>query len=317
MDGSTLPFLLIFVSTVLVVISAYNYFARERVARKAINRRVALLETNEGAVATLDVLRRERGIFGDTRWPAVRKAQDWLTQSGLRIGRSTFWASFLGFALMVTAGAGVALDFAPIALPIGIIASVVAATLLIRYIRARRIATFSQQLPEVLEMIVRSLRSGHPLTAAFALVAKEMRDPAGSEFGMLFDEIAFGLDVPSAVKNLARRVGDPDLLYLVTSISVQAESGGNLAEILERLSKTIRERQKLRLKVGAMTAEGRTSGIVLTALPVIVFFVVSWISPSYFGDVWDEPAFVNTMRVALAMLVTGHFIMQRLVNFKY
>lgn len=317
MDSSNLPYLLFFVSSVLIIVSAYNYFAKERVARRAANRRLALLETHESSITTLDILRRERGIFADTRWPALQRVQDWLTQSGLRVNRSSLLAVFFGFFGLVTAAISVKLDYDLIALPIGLAVSVVTAILFIRYMCKRRIEKFGQQLPEVLEMIVRSLRSGHPLPAAFSLVARETRDPAGSEFGMVFDEVSYGLDVPSAIRNLARRVGNPDLLYLVTSISIQAETGGNLAEILDRLSKTIRERQKLRLKIGAMTAEGRISGVVLTALPILVFGVVSWINPSYFGDVSENPTFIMTMRLAAGLLVAGHIIIKRLVNFKY
>lgn len=317
MSSQDLPFVLFFVSSVLVLFSGYNYFTRERVARKAANRRLALLDTHESATTTLDLLRRERGILSGSRWPVVQKAQDWLLQSGLGLTRTRMIAALLGFCLFVTGGAILAFDFNPLALPAGLGGSILIVFLFVRYMRNRRIAQFSQQLPEVLEMVVRSLRSGHPLPAALSLVARETRDPAGSEFGMVFDEISYGLGVPTAIKNMSQRVGDPDLLYVVTSISVQAESGGNLAEILERLSKTIRERQKLRLKIGAMTAEGRTSGLVLTALPFVVTGVVLWVSPSYFGDVEDSPTFIWMMKLAGGLLIAGHFIIRGMVNFKY
>ncbi|MCX7900395.1 MAG: type II secretion system F family protein [Methylocystis sp.] len=317
MDAISLPYVVFFVSSVLIIFSTINYFAKERVAKQAVNRRLALLEKNESAVATLELLRRERGFFGDSRWGPLQTLQDWLTQSGLRMSRSAAFAAFLGFSSLVTVGVTRALDHHWIALPIGLVVSAVAAIAFIRFIRARRIAKFSRQLPEVLEIIVRSLRSGHPLPASLSLVARETRDPAGTEFGMAFDEVAYGLDVPTAIKNMSRRVGDPDLLYVLTSISIQSASGGNLSEILARLSTTIRERQKLRLRIGAMTAEGRLSGLVLTVLPILVFLVVSWLDPSYFGDVWDRPAFVNTMRVAIGLLIVGLIMIKRLVNFRY
>lgn len=317
MDGSTLPYILFFVSCVLVIFSAYNYFAKERVARRAANRRLAILETTASSVETLDLLRRERSVFGESRWRGLQVLEDWLVQSGLRLSRSALTAAFSAFLAGVMSATALLLDFRLIAFPIGALIGAALALWLVRFLRARRIAKFSQQLPEVLEMIVRSLKSGHPLPASFSLVARETRDPAGSEFGMVADEVAYGLDIPSAIKNLSRRVGDPDLLYLLTSIAVQSESGGNLSEILARLSRTIRERQKLRLKIDAMTAEGRMSGAMLTGLPFVVFGLVSWISPSYFGDVWDNPVFESTMRFAGVLLIVGHFMMKRLVNFKY
>lgn len=317
MDSSTLAYLLFFVSTVLVIFSAYNYFAKERVARQAVNRRLFVVESTGNNIEALNILRRERGIFGDSRWPALQTLQDWLIQTGLRFDRWGLFFAFTAFASGVTAMTAITLDFELKAFPIGAAISIVAAFVVLRSLRARRIAQFGLQLPEVLEVIVRSLRSGHPLPAAFSLVARETRDPAGTEFGMAFDEIAYGLDVTSAIKNLSRRVGDPDLLYVVTSIAVQSESGGNLSEILARLATTIRERQKLRLKIAAMTAEGRLSGVMLTALPFVVFFLISWISPEYFGAVWENPVFINTMRVAALLLLVGHVVMKRLVNFKF
>lgn len=317
MDSADLPYAIFFVSSVLVIFSGYNYFSRERVATQARNRRLALLQTHESAITTFDILRNERGLLGGWNTPGLQKAQDWLTQSGLRVRQTTLLAAFLAFTLFVTAGVGYALNFDAICVPIGFAASSVLAFSFIAYVRKRRIAQFSQQLPEVLEMIVRSLRSGHPLPAALSLVSRETRDPAGTEFGMVFDEVSYGRDVPSAIRNLALRVGDPDLLYVVTSITVQAESGGNLAEILERLSKTIRERQKLRMKIGAMTAEGRISGLVLTALPFIVVGVVSWVSPTYFGDVREHPTFIWMMKFCAVLLVIGHFIIKKMVDFRY
>ena len=317
MDGTSLAYLLIFVSTMLVVLSTYNYFAKERVARLAINRRLSVLDETGNNTEALNILRQERGIFGDSRWPALQALRDWLIQTGLRFDRWGLFFAFAAFTSGVTTMTALVMDFELIAFPIGAALSIAITAFVLRFLRARRIAQFGQQLPEVLEIIVRSLRSGHPLPAAFALVAKESRDPAGSEFGMAFDEIAYGLDVTSAIKNLSRRVGDPDLVYVVTSIAVQSESGGNLSEILARLSTTIRERQKLRLKIAAMTAEGRLSGAMLTALPLVVFLLISWISPEYFGAVWEKPAFVNTMRVAGLLLIVGHVVMKRLVNFKF
>jgi tight adherence protein B len=144
-----------------------------------------------------------------------------------------------------------------------------------------------------------------------------MPDPAGTEFGIASDEVTFGLDVPTAIFNLSKRVGAPDLLYLRTSISIQSQAGGNLGEILSRLARMIRERFKLARKVKSLTAEGRMSGIVLTVMPIVVFFIIKWLSPSYYGEVWQEPGFRKAMGVAIFLLLLGNYIIRRMVNFKY
>ena len=183
--------------------------------------------------------------------------------------------------------------------------------------RARRIARFSEQLPDCLDTIVRSLRAGHPVPIALSLVGRELPDPAGTEFGITSDEVTFGLSVPDAMGNLAIRVGAPDLLYLVTSVSIQAQSGGNLSEVLSRLSRLIRERFRMRRKVKALTSEGRASAILLTALPIVLFLVVNFLSPKYYGDVWNEPGFRKAAIVAGALLLIGNYVMRRMANFKF
>jgi tight adherence protein B len=161
------------------------------------------------------------------------------------------------------------------------------------------------------------LRAGHPVPVALSLVGREMPDPAGTEFGVASDEVTFGLSIPNAMENLAYRAGAPDLLYLVTSISVQSESGGNLSEVLSRLSKLIRERFRMRRKVKTLTSEGRASAVILTILPIALFLLINLISPKYFGDVWNEPGFRKAAIVSGVLLVIGNYIMRQMVNFKF
>jgi tight adherence protein B len=156
-----------------------------------------------------------------------------------------------------------------------------------------------------------------PFTSAVALVAREMPDPVGTEFGMLADEIAFGLDVRSALANLYRRVGQADLLFLTVSVGIQAQTGGNLAEILSRLSKLMRNRANMRLKIKALSAEGRASAITLSAFPFVMFFLVNFISPAYYGAIRSNPIVEPAIYLGLFLLVVGNAIMYRMVNFKY
>src|SRR4029079_19345243 len=142
-------------------------------------------------------------------------------------------------------------------------------------VRRKRIARFSEQLPDAIDVIVRGVKSGYPFTVALGLVAKEMSDPFGTECGMASDEINFGSDIGTALDNLFQRVGHEDLLYLTMALKIQTETGGNLAEILARLSSLLRQRTMLRLKVRAISAEGRLSAVFLTAMPFVLFAIVT------------------------------------------
>ena len=182
--------------------------------------------------------------------------------------------------------------------------------------RQRRIARFSEQLPDALDVIVRGVRAGYPLIVALGLVAREMPDPIGTEFGMTSDEINFGLNLHTTLDNLYRRVGHDDLLFFIMSVKVQNQTGGNLAEILSRLSHLIRSRAMLRLKVRAVSSEGRLSGVLLTAMPFILFGVVTLLSPGYYRDVWDHPFIAPALMLGTTLLLIGNFVIYRMVNFK-
>jgi tight adherence protein B len=201
-----------------------------------------------------------------------------------------------------------------------LLAAIVTAAMFILYLvrqRSQRISSFGEQLPDAIDIIVRGVRVGLPFISAVALVAREMPDPVGTEFGMLADEIGFGLDIRSALDNLYRRVGQPDLLFLTVSVSIQAQTGGNLGEILSRLSRLMRNRATMRLKIRALSAEGRASAITLSAFPFILFFFVNFISPTYYGAIRSNPIVEPAIYLGLISLFVGNVIMYRMVHFKY
>jgi tight adherence protein B len=183
--------------------------------------------------------------------------------------------------------------------------------------RNRRITLFGEQLPDTIDVIVRGVRVGLPFTSAVALVAREMPDPVGTEFGMLADEIGFGLDIRSALDNLYRRVGQADLLFLTVSVSIQVQTGGNLGEILSRLSRMMRNRANMRLKIRALSAEGRASAITLSVFPFVLLFVINLISPTYYGAIRSNALVEPAIYIGLFLLIVGNLVMYRMVNFKY
>ena len=187
----------------------------------------------------------------------------------------------------------------------------------LRWLRARRQTKFTDQLPEALDIIVRSLRAGHPVPAAIKMAAREMADPIGSEFGMAEDEITYGLDVETAMRNMYDRVGQEDLPLFVTSVAIQSSSGGNLTEILSNLTDVIRMRAKMRRKIRALSAEGRMSALILSSVPIVLFVLLNWITPKFYGDHWDHPWMSWGLGIAGFWMAIGNLVMRRMINFRF
>jgi tight adherence protein B len=188
--------------------------------------------------------------------------------------------------------------------------------LMLRFLRGRRRKQFGAQFPDSLDMITRSLRAGHPVPIAITMVAREMRDPIGSEFGIVADEITYGADLETALRNLYFRIGQDDLPLFVTAVAIQGATGGNLGEILENLSKVIRERFKMRRKIRSLAAEGRASAIILSSLPILMFLVIQIVAPDFYAGIWNEDITKKALAAALTWMGIGNFIMYRLVNFR-
>ena len=188
---------------------------------------------------------------------------------------------------------------------------------IVRYIRNKRRTAFQTQLPDALDVVVRSLRSGHPVPTALSLVGREMADPIGSEFGLTTDELTYGLDLPRALQNLTGRVGLPDMSLLVTAVSLQSSAGGNLGEVLENLSRVLRERFQLKRKVRSLSAEGRFSAYGLTILPPLIGLAIYFPNPRYYTDVWHQPTFQLVMGGLIVWKILGDLLIYKLINFKY
>ncbi len=175
---------------------------------------------------------------------------------------------------------------------------------------------FGKQLPEAIELITRSLKAGHPVPVALSMVAREMPDPIGTEFGMVVDEVTYGSDLVTALLALYERVGHGDLPLLVSSVSIQSTTGGNLREILDSLAKVVRDRLKMKAKVRAISSEGRLSAMFLSAMPIILFGVLLLFNPDYYGGIWDEPLTWNLFGGLLFWLTVGNLLIMKMVNFK-
>jgi tight adherence protein B len=307
---------LVFLAMLLGVPGLYHLVFQTGRIRRSINRRLAQSRQSTSATDALNALRRERG-FVDVESPWLRDLNDLFMQTGLALDRRLVLLSVVALGLLLFLLLGLILGYAPITLALAAVLSLVLTYLFFRVVRQRRIARFAQQLPDAIDLIVRGVRVGYPLPVALGLVAREMPEPIGTEFGLTSDEITFGQDVKTAVEHLYRRVGQDDLLFLVVAINVQSQTGGNLAEILTRLSRLIRNRSKVQLKIRALTAEGRVSAKFLSLMPFVLFAIVSLISPSYFGEIRHHPIVVPALIYAALSLAIGNIMMYRMVNFKF
>ena len=307
---------IVFVAVVLGVEASYRLLSHSWRTNKSITRRLALSKQLASRAAVLNALRAERNFF-DGRYPRLRRLNDRLAQTGLRLDRHVMllWVaglvaiSFLVWSFIL--GAGVISVIAAIFSAFGLI------VLFLEIVRQKRIVRFTELLPDAIDVIIRGVRVGYPLPVALDLAGREMPDPIGTEFGLTSDEISFGQDVRTAVENLYARVGHEDLLFFVVAVNVQNQTGGNLAEVLSRLSRLLRNRSKVRLKIRALSAEGRVSAVVLSLMPFILFGGIGLISPSYFVEIRNDPLVMPALIYGAISLLLGNVLMYRMVHFKF
>jgi tight adherence protein B len=180
--------------------------------------------------------------------------------------------------------------------------------------RSKRFKAFEKDLPSACDLMVSALRAGQSLIAAMGMVSKEMGDPLGGEFRTCFEEQNFGLDMKVAIDNLLHRVPLQDLRIVCTAILIQKESGGNLAEVLDKTAHVIRERFRLRREVQTRTAQGRMTGYVLTLLPIILGIALYFVNPTMMSLLWKRDIGVKLLWTASGMIVVGGLIIRKIVN---
>jgi tight adherence protein B len=295
----------------------YLLFFNTRSYRKNVNRRLKLLEGQPDREGVMVQLRRERGLdtAGNYRLPLVALNR-LILQSGLKIGIVKFAIylivlALFAFGLVMATRANLLEAFGAAAFCCTLLP-----LLLLKIKRGRRQKQFGAQFPDALDIIVRSLRAGHPVPIAITMVAREMADPVGSEFGTVADEITYGADLETAMRNLYFRIGQDDLPLFVTAVAIQSSTGGNLGEILENLSAVIRQRFKMRRKIKALASEGRASAMILSSLPIVMFLVIQVITPEFYASVWHEDLTKIGLGAAGTWMLIGNFIMFKMVNFK-
>ena len=182
--------------------------------------------------------------------------------------------------------------------------------------RKKRVKQFTEQFPDALELMGSSLRAGHAFTASLGLVSEEMADPIASEFQRVFEEQNYGMRLEDALSGLMRRIDSLDLKFFTMAVLIQKETGGNMAEILDKIGATIRERFKIVGQVSTLTAQGRLSGWVLGFLPLGLGTALYLMNPDYIGSLFTKPAGKAMLGVATVLQVTGFLIIRKIINIK-
>ena len=227
--------------------------------------------------------------------------------------------TFLGICLGLGFGATFLCGFAGLNLAIAPIVGVMFGVLPFFWLifkRKRRLNKFAAQLPEALELVARALRAGHSLAAGFHLVAQEMSDPIGEEFGRVFEEQNLGIPFEEALENLTERVPNLDLKFFVTAVVLQRQTGGDLAEILDKIGHLIRERFKIWGQVQALTGEGRLSGIVLLALPPLLFITVYRMNPDYIQLLFTDELGKKMLIAGIVSQLVGALVIRKIINIR-
>lgn len=285
--------------------------------RTNVNRRLRLMQDKVDRESILVQLRRERGLTGGGDYRLSIVAFNRLVlQSGLTFGIGKFILFVaIGAALAFTITLFVHRNFLEAVL-VALFCATALPYIVLRILRGRRQKKFGAQFPDAIDIIVRSLRAGHPVPTAITMVARELPDPIGTEFGIVADEVTYGADLETAMRNLYFRIGQDDLPLFVTAVAIQSSTGGNLGEILENLSGVIRQRFKMRRKVRALAAEGRASALILSSLPICIFLIIQFVSPNFYASVWSEDITKIVLTIAGTWMGIGNFIMYRMVNFR-
>ena len=302
---------------ILMIQAAHGLFSAARTQR-LMNRRLKFKERAASTSELIVELRRQRALNEDGEFKlAFRRFNELVTRSGLPF-QPIRWIILdavvvVGLAALLSWRSGLCW-LGPAVAPV---LFVCLPMLVLKMAGGRRRAKIAKQLPDALQIVVRSLEAGHPVPTAISLVAREMPDPVGSEFGMAADEMAYGMSLTKAVERLALRAGDPDVELFAATVRLQERTGGNLCDLLTANVDTIRERQTLRLKVKAASSEGRASAMILTAAPFIVMGAVYLLKPDFYGDVWHAPLMQYSLIGFGIWMFIGNVIMNRMINFKF
>ncbi len=309
----------IFFAVLLLVEGLYLViFGKSIKFNSKVNRRIDLLEKGNDREQVLETLRKEREqhrvslsipIYSMISNKAAKANIAFSPKALIMVMVFLGVVAFVGLtvgtsaSLLVRAGVSVVMGFGAVYMWLNKKAKA-------------RMALIEEQLPDAVELMVRSLKVGHPFTSAINIVAQEVADPLGSEFGIIADEAAYGMEITESLAKMAENIDTQDMRFLAVAVSIQQKSGGNLAEILAGLAKVIRARFKLFRRVKAITAEAKWSGMFLSLFPLGALAAINIMQPHYYDAVMETEYFIPACLVVGVFLAVNYIFMKIMVNIK-
>ncbi|WP_405107406.1 type II secretion system F family protein [Phaeobacter sp. BS52] len=310
---------LIFIGVLVLVEGLYLVtFGKSISLNSRVNRRLEMMDKGGNREQVLEQLRKEmRQHMSAKSIPLYSLLAERAQKAAIAFSPRQLILIMGGVAAIAFVGLSVGTSAE---LPLRLLASVIigvgAVFFWVNKKAAKRMAMIEEQLPDAVELMVRSLRVGHPFSSAVQIVANEVDDPLATEFGVIADESAYGRDVGEALKEMAERLDMQDMRFLAVAVTIQQQSGGNLAEVLAGLAKVIRARFRLFRRVKAITAEAQWSGKFLSGFPLFCLGGILAKDPGYYDSVIDHPWFIPACFVVGAMLTVNLFVMRMLTNIK-
>ena len=319
--------LAIFASVFMVANIVTNAAWRRRQRTSAINKRLQLMRQGNSREDVIEHLRRHEpksfsqlpGFFSRMMVGIQRDVlMADLSVSAVQFATLMLIAFAVVFAIVMLLAVAWGFSLLSGTILIGIMfascVTIILPLMILRMMAKRKRKKVEEQFPISLDIFVRALRSGHPIASAIDLLTREMEDPIGSEYGLVADEVEYGADLRDALAMMGERWDLDDIRMFVVSLSVQSETGGNLAEILSNLSDVIRERASLYRKVRALSSEGRMTGWMLSVLPILTFVGLFLVNPEFYLAVASDSAFIIGCIVLAALYTLGVFMIRHIVN---
>ncbi|MEL7390906.1 MAG: type II secretion system F family protein [Pseudomonadota bacterium] len=319
MSAEPIIYGLIFIGILVLVQGVYLVaFGRSISLNNRVNRRLEMLDKGGNREEVMEKLRKEMEQHLKARSIPLysilsRKAQlaaiAFTPNQLIMLMGACAVLAFLGLSI----GTGTSV---PVRIFVSIVMGVGAIFVWVNSKASKRMALLEEQLPDAIELMVRSLRVGHPFVSAISIVSNEIADPLATEFGVIADEAAYGRDIGEALKDMAIRLDMQDLRFLAVAVTIQQQSGGNLAEILDGLAKVIRARFRLFRRVKAITAEAKWSGKFLSGFPLLALVGIQIIKPDYYDEAMVHPFFIPACIAVGFFLTLNLVVMRALVNIK-
>ncbi len=319
MSAEPIIYGLIFIGVLVIVEGIYLVaFGKSISLNSRVNRRLEMLNKGSSRDEVLEKLRKEMQQHMKARSiPLYSLLADKAQKAAIAFTPKQLIMIMAGVSVMAFAGLSFGTETdVPVRILMAIGIGIGGVYFWVSSKANKRMGMLEEQLPDAIELMVRSLRVGHPFSSAISIVSKEVSDPLASEFGVIADESAYGREVGEALKDMAERLDMQDLRFLAVAVTIQQQSGGNLAEILAGLSKVIRARFRLFRRVKAITAEAQWSGKFLSGFPILALIVINVSDPHYYDEVRDNALFIPACFFVGIMLALNLYVMRVLTNIK-